>query len=130
MASIGDKLSVLVVDDEEDICELITAFLSTTPFFGSIVTAKDGVEAINKMANQDFDLIILDHFMPKKTGLEFAELLKTSARKKPKVVMISGALSREDVMRAVMAGIKSILVKPFNRKQLIDMIKKELGVSL
>jgi len=127
MAIEESGINILVVDDEHEICELITAFLSTFDRIDHIVTAKDGAEAFYKLSNQEFSLIIADQNMPRKTGLDLAQIIKRlPPKKRPKIILISGALVSDDVMKAVMYGVKSILVKPFTRADLIKLIEKEL----
>ena len=58
-----EKNAVLIVDDEEDIRELIKIYLINEGF--KVITACNGIEALEKLKNYDIDLIILDIMMPK-----------------------------------------------------------------
>ena len=83
-----------------------------------------------KIANQEFDLVILDHVMPGKPGIEFIEHLRSSVRyNKLKIVLISGYLQEEDVLTAIKNGIKHIIVKPFSRQQLINHVQEILKLN-
>jgi CheY-like chemotaxis protein len=127
-------MNVLVIDDEEKICELIKIFLESAFPFHSIVAAPSAAQAMQKFANQDFDLLILDHVMPGKAGIDFVEQLRNSVKfNKLKIVLISGYLQQEDVLAAIQLGVKHIVVKPFTRQQLVqhvaDILKVNLGDS-
>ncbi len=117
------KYNVLVVDDEEKICKIIKIFLDMSSRFSNVVLAKDALEAMMKLNNQDFDLIIVDKSMPNRTGLDFISNLKKSFKLgKIKVLLISGCLTKEDALVAMKLGIKDILIKPFNRQRLMEKV--------
>jgi two-component system, chemotaxis family, chemotaxis protein CheY len=123
-------MNVLVVDDEEKICELIKIFLESAFPFHSVVAAPNAAQATQKFSNQDFDLVIIDHVMPGKAGIEFVEQLRNSVRyNKIKVILISGYLQQEDVLTAIQLGIKHIVVKPFTRQQLINQVGDILKIN-
>lgn len=129
MATFKDikEMNVLVVDDEDKICEIIQVFLGTLGPFKSVVKANNSLQAMQKFQNQSFDLLILDHVLPGKMGIEFAESLKKSVKfHNLKILLISGFLQQEDVLHSVDLGIKHILVKPFTRQLLIDKVKEIL----
>lgn len=124
-------MNILIVDDEEKICELIKIFLESAFEFRSIVTAPNAAQAMQKFANQEFDLIVIDHVMPGKAGIEFIEQLRHSVKyNKLKVILISGYLQQEDVLTAIQLGIKHIIVKPFTRQHLINQVSDILKINL
>lgn len=124
------EMNVIVIDNEERICELVRLFLETTFSFKSVVTAENTVLASQKMSNQDFDLLIIDHVMPGKFGIEFVEMLKLSVKRKSiKVLVISGFLNQDDVIKYVQLGVKNILVKPFRREQLVRQVAELLDIK-
>lgn len=117
------KYNVLVVDDEEKICKIVRIFLNLSPKISNVVIAKDAIEGMLKLNNQEFDLIIVDKSMPNKTGLEFIENLRKSIKhSKSNILLISGCLTKEDTLLAMKLGIKDILVKPFNRQRLMEKV--------
>lgn len=123
------NLSVLVVDDEEKICELITVFLKSIGEFKSIVTANNTVQAMQKFQNQSFDLVILDHKLPGKMGLDFADSMTKSIKYKDlKFILISGHLHQNDVIHSLNVGLKHILVKPFTKEQMVNKVKEVLEI--
>ncbi len=120
-------MNIMILDDEEKICELIKVFLGTMGQFNSIVVANNTLQALQKFQNQRFDLLILDHVLPGKLGIEFAESLRKSVKfHNLKILLVSGFLQQDDVLKSVDLGIRHILVKPFTRQQLIEKVTEIL----
>lgn len=125
-----EDMNVLVVDDEEKICELIKIFLESAFPFHSVVSAPNATQATQKFLNQEFDLLIIDHVLPGKAGIEYIEHLRNSVKyNNLKIVLISGYLQQEDVLNAIQYGIKHIVVKPFTRQQLINQVADILKIE-
>ncbi len=123
-------MNVMVVDDEEKICELIKIFLESTFDFRSVVTAPNAIQATQKILNQEFDLLIIDHVMPGKLGIEFIQHIRTSVKfNKMKIILISGYLQQEDVLSAIQLGVKNIIVKPFTRQQIVSQVSELLKIN-
>lgn len=117
------KFTILVVDDDAKVRELIQAFFSMKSEEVTCVMATDTQQAVLKMSNQDFDIILIDNVMPGRTGIDYALTLKKSIKYgKTPIILMSGALSQDDVLRAIEGGLKDILVKPFSLKQLHEKI--------
>ncbi|HXH76333.1 MAG TPA: response regulator [Bacteriovoracaceae bacterium] len=130
MSKKPEDMNVLVVDDEEKICELIKIFLESAYPFHSVVLAPNVLQATQKTLNQEFDLIIIDHVMPGKPGIEFIEQMRNSVKfNKLKIVLISGYLQQEDVLQAIKLGVKHVVVKPFTRQQLISQVADILKLT-
>lgn len=123
-------MNILVVDDEEKICELIKIFLESAFPFHSVVSAPNTAQAMQKFLNQEFDLVIMDHVMPGKPGIEFIEQLRNSVKyNKLKIILISGYLQQEDVLTAIQLNIKNIVVKPFTRQHLVQQVSEILKIN-
>lgn len=124
------KKSVLLIDDEDEIKELMANYLTKTKIEEKkIVFASDGKEALSKIQNQDFGLIIVDVLMPKMSGLQLIKEIKLRAKYKDiPVIIISGNLEAENVKTAIALGISNILVKPFTYNLFIERIGRALGV--
>jgi DNA-binding response OmpR family regulator len=117
------KLTILVVDDDSKVRDLIQAFFSIKDDEVICVMAADTQQALLKLSNQEFDIILIDNVMPGKLGIDFAvSLKKTLKYSRTPMILMSGALQQEDVVKAIDAGLKDILVKPFSLKQLNDKI--------
>lgn len=125
-----EDMNVLVVDDEEKICSLIKVFLETSFNFKSIVVATTVVQANQKLINQEFDLLITDHVLPGKLGIDFIKNLRQSVKfNRLKVILISGYLQQEDVLKAIGVGVRNVLVKPFTRQQLVQQVTEVLRIG-
>lgn len=112
--------SILVVEDEESVAGILISYLKLYEGFDNIVHAKDGIEATQKLSNQDFDLIFTDIVMERKDGLKFVE----SLRKIPKyynqeIIIVSGCMTSELTLECMRRGIRNIIVKPFTIKQIL-----------
>lgn len=126
-----EDMSVLVVDDEEKIGELIKVFLESAFPFRSIVLAPNALQATQKSLNQEFDLLIVDHVMPGKVGIEFIDQIRNNVKfSKVKIILISGYLQQEDVLQAIKLGIKHIVVKPFSRQQLVSHVAEIMNIKV
>lgn len=125
------KLSVLIVDDEEDIRETLLAYLEMMEIFTSIVGASDGGDAFTKTQNQNFDLVITDLMMPKVSGLTLVEnLVRKDTMKNPKekisIIVLSGSITSAELSRALDLGVKNILAKPCSAQMFADKVREVL----
>ncbi len=124
------KKSILVIDDESEIKELMANYLVRSHIEEkSIVFASDGKEALSKIQNQEFGLIIVDVMMPRMNGLQLIKEVKfrTNSKDIP-VLLISGTLETDNVKTAIALGVSNIIVKPFSYNIFIEKIGRTLGV--
>lgn len=124
-----NKKSILLIDDEDEIKALMSNYLIKSHIDKDrIITASDGKEAISKIQNQEFGLIIVDILMPRMNGLQLIKELKM--RKKYRdipMLIISGTIDAENVKSAISMGINNIIVKPFTYNIFLDKIGRVLG---
>ena len=123
------KLSALVVDDNNEIIEPCKKVLSQLKIFGSIVHAKDGLEAFQKAKMQSFDLLITDAKIPKREGAKLIDDLSIKNENHTKFILITGSLSEEEIKKLVKMGINNIIIKPFTEEKLEVLIKKILNIK-
>lgn len=116
--------SILIVDDEA----VIRDFLSEVLEDYDIDVATDGDEAITKLKNRAFDLIITDLRMPKVPGEEVVKAAREHSPK-TKVIVISGYSSLHTVSQSVSHGASAFLSKPFSIKELMQTITSALESS-
>ena len=115
------KLRILAVDDEEAIAESI-AYLLEAPH-RTIAVANDGKEALAAAAREKFDIVITDHRMPRSGGLELVRQLR-QRKYKGKIVLISAYLSPEHIGAYEEMEVDEIVGKPFESKELREVIEK------
>ncbi len=119
------KESILVVDDEEDIRELIQYNLSKDGF--RVACAATGEEGLSLVASLKPDLIILDLMLPGIDGLEVCRRLKTDAAfKSIPIVMVSARGEEPDVVTGLELGADDYIPKPFSPRVLIARIRTVL----
>jgi diguanylate cyclase (GGDEF)-like protein len=127
---------VLVVDDEPDILTLNRMVLEQAGF--QVVTAGNGVDAIQKAIDFTPDVIVLDVMMPRMNGYQVCRLLKNDRRTAAIPIIICTVKSLEtEKLYAYTSGADEYLVKPFEREDLVALVRKSLkgreyrqGVSL
>ena len=92
-----------------------------------VTTVDDGMEAIETIESEDFDLIILDLFMPRKSGFEVVEYMREELKNKTPVLIISRDHLGEAIHKAYTAGANDYIVKPFQPEELIVKITRMLA---
>jgi len=117
-----DKVGkVLIADDEADIREILQYNLSAEGY--EVITAKDGSEAIDKAKLNRPDLIVLDIMMPKKTGVEVCEYLRTQPDFQDTLIIFLTALNDEGShIKGFDTGADDYITKPISPKVLISRV--------
>ena len=116
-----ENQSILIVDDEE----IIRDFLSEVLEDYEITIACDGDEAIEKLKERSYDLVITDLRMPKIPGEEVVKAAR-ELRPETKVIVISGYSSLYTVSQSVDHGACAFLSKPFSIKELMQTVSTAL----
>ncbi len=114
--------TILVVDDNDDIRELITRKMKSHGY--TVVTARNGVEAVETAASSDLTLILMDINLPELDGLEATTQIRAADRDKhtPVIALTAYALP-DDQSRAKAAGCDAFHAKPIDFEQLLDQIR-------
>src|SRR3954452_3259268 len=119
--------TVLIVDDNPQNVELLQAFLESLPV--KLVTASDGVEALQKVAEHNPDLILLDIMMPHMSGFQVCKKLKGDPRTKDiQILMVTALNELGDIERATECGTDDFVSKPVNKFELLTRVKSLLRV--
>lgn len=119
------KERVLIVDDEPVNQELLEAFLIGCDY--DLDFAADGAEALEKVKSFEPDLVLLDIMMPKMSGFEVCEQIKSAPETAGIMVLMVTALGElGDVERAVKVGCDDYLSKPVNKAELLKRVENML----
>jgi two-component system alkaline phosphatase synthesis response regulator PhoP len=112
---------ILIADDEPDILEIIQFNLQTEGY--SVITAKNGDEAIDEAKRHQPDLIILDIMMPGKNGIDVCNILRKQPAFKETLIIFLSALSDEQTeIRGLETGADDYLTKPISPKILVSKV--------
>lgn len=127
MAEPLESKTILIVDDDPDIVNAITVGLDGTG--ATLEVAEDGNAAVEKVAELDPDLIVLDAMLPKRSGFLVLEGLKNKKKRgdRPLVVMITGNEGKRHQVWAETLGVDDYITKPFRMERLIDSVEKLLA---
>ncbi len=116
---------VLIADDNEPNRELLEVYLAELDC--EIATAVDGRDTLDKVVSFQPHVILLDVMMPKLSGFEVCERLKSDAATSPIMILMVTALGElGDIERAVEAGTDDFLSKPVNKIELVKRVENML----
>ena len=117
---------ILAVDDEKHIVRLVQVNLEKEGF--EVTTASNGREALEKVAADKPDLVVLDVMMPEMDGFELlANVRRDPALMDLPVIMLTAKAQDRDVMEGYKTGADMYLTKPFNPAELITFAKRILS---
>ncbi|MFK5708828.1 response regulator transcription factor [Lysinibacillus boronitolerans] len=116
---------ILVVDDEEILRMLIRETLEDLEF--DIDEAEDGEEALKKMKESTYDLMILDYMMPNLTGIEVIELLPQEIKKSMPILMLTAKSQESDRQKVFDLGADYFMSKPFSPVKLMNLVEAILN---
>jgi len=117
---------ILIVDDEEVIRKFLKIHLVKLGY--EVTEAADGVQALEQLGRDDFDLLICDVLMPKKDGWEVIREMKSNPKTKSIPVIVLTAKNEDsDMFKGYNLGANYYMTKPFTKSQLIYGLKLMLG---
>lgn len=114
--------SILVVDDDKDIRQLVEVYLKAEDF--NVTLAENGEEALNLIEKNDFDLVILDVMMPKMDGLE--TLINIRKNNVMPVIFLTAKNEEIDMIKGLTLGADDYIGKPFSSMELLARVKAQL----
>ena len=119
--------TILIVDDNAQNVELLQAFLESLPV--RIVTAIDGVDALEKVQQHNPDLILLDIMMPRMSGFQVCRRLKGDQKTRDiQILMVTALNELGDIEQASECGTDDFVSKPVNKLELLTRMKSLLRV--
>jgi CheY-like chemotaxis protein len=121
--------NILVVDDNEDITDMIKSMLVSSPY--SCMTANTGIQCIDLVKQQNFDLILLDMAMPEMSGIDVLTKLKeNNLAQQTKIVLVTASpMYTEMDLKKIREDYGAIerVKKPFTDEELLAVIEKYIG---
>jgi len=118
---------ILIADDNIPNCELLDAYLADEDY--EIVMAHDGRETLEKVEQENPDLVLLDIMMPKLSGYEVCQQMKDNAKTASiPILMVTALREQGDIEKAVKAGCDDFLSKPINSVELKIRVRSMLRV--
>ncbi len=117
-----DNTKILVVDDDENICELLCLYLKKENF--TTIVANDGEQAINLFEKHSPDLILLDVMLPKLDGWQVCREIRKKSE--TPIIMLTAKGETFDKILGLELGADDYISKPFDTKEVIARIKAVL----
>ena len=114
-------LRVLIVEDEITNLEVATVICEAAGF--KTTTALNGLEALDRLATEEFDVILIDYLMPEMDGLALIKCLRADPRwQHMPLLAVTAMASNADQAQMLAAGANAVLTKPFKNRDLIGAI--------
>jgi signal transduction histidine kinase/CheY-like chemotaxis protein len=128
----GQGLRFLVVDDHPVNRLLAQQVLARHWPLADLVQAQDGREALQKLQQQDVDLVLMDMVMPVMDGIEATTMIRASADARTRhtpVLGLTANVNASDLARFEQAGLNGLLLKPFEQSQLVEQMDRLLQLG-
>ncbi len=113
-------MHILIVEDEVGIMQFLKQGLEEEGYV--ITAASDGLEALELIKNNSFDLILLDWMLPKVSGLELCKTIRQGDSKTP-VIFLTAKDTVQETIQGLQAGANDYIKKPFSFDELVERIK-------
>jgi len=120
--SLMDKETILVIDDEKEIRDLISIYLKNEGY--NVIQASNGEEGLDILRDHQVHLIVLDIMMPKLNGIEMC--IKVREIAEMPIIMLSAKTQDMDKIMGLTTGADDYITKPFNPLELVARIKSQL----
>ena len=118
-----EKLTVLVVDDEESVRNLLQRILEGGGY--NVVTAADGREALDKLSELEIAAVLLDIKMPGMSGMEVLQRI-TKDWPETSVIMVTAVGDAQTAIEAMKMGAYDYIIKPFNHDDLVLKVRRAI----
>lgn len=122
-------MRILVVEDDKEIQELITYFLTKEGY--EVDRASDGLEGLKLLKENKNELVVLDLMLPNLDGKNFTKIVRdiSSEYGEPVIIMLTAKTEIEDVLDGLEIGADDYMKKPFDPRELVLRIKKFLKTT-
>jgi heavy metal response regulator len=116
-------MRILVVEDEKKVARFIQQGLEEEHY--AVDIAHDGEKGLQMASSEDYDLVVLDVMLPKKSGFEITKALRASKKTLP-IIMLTAKTSTEDKVEGLDSGADDYLTKPFAFAELLARVRSLL----
>ena len=121
--------TVLLVDDNAQNLELLEVYMEDLPEV-RVVTAVDGLDALDRVAAESPDLILLDIMMPRMSGFHVCKQIKSDPKTRETILVMVTALNEaSDIERAAECGTDDFISKPVDRSTLVGLVRNLLALK-
>jgi CheY-like chemotaxis protein len=120
----GRPFRILIVDDEPRVRDVFKEFCQITKGV-EVEIAENGVDAVDKVKNDDYDLVTMDLIMPEMAGVEAVAKIKELKPQMP-VIIITGNATERLINQAGLKGAASLLLKPVRLDDFVDEVTTAL----
>lgn len=125
-APLKDNKKILVVDDEPEICDVVSEILE--PHFASIYFIGSSEEASKSILIENYDLIISDISMPNMSGPELIRFSRSQGILTP-IIFLTGHATKETLLSGMRLGVADIIEKPFESEVLISSARRIIEIE-
>ena len=115
--------AILVVEDDEDTQRLITRFLESASY--DVTPATDGIDALMRLGQKNFDLILSDITMPNLDGFKLIEMIHQKGIDAP-IIFLTGSTGEQDEVRVFELGAVDYMRKPIQKELLLLRVRNAL----
>jgi CheY-like chemotaxis protein len=126
MVAPGGAERILVVDDEAMLAEMTMTLLKRLGYTVTVRTSSWDALDLFRQAPQSFDMVITDQTMPQMTGIELAQAMLAIRPQLP-IILCTGYSNKISENKIKACGIKGLLMKPFSRNNIADLIRRILN---
>lgn len=113
---------ILIADDSQFMRSILKTILAQGGYT-NVIEAANGVEAVEKAKSENPDLVLMDIIMPQMDGMQALEKIGINSD----VVMVTAVGQEEMVKKAMSLGAKDFVVKPFNARKVLEIVKRVVG---
>lgn len=118
------KKRILCVEDDDDVCSMMTNLLGLVGY--EVISAGTVAEALTRIKQDQFDLYLIDNWLPGGSGIELCRAIRAGNQRTP-IIFYSGAAYDEDKQQAIEAGADVYLVKPADINKLVETVRRLCG---
>lgn len=128
-----EKAKILVVDDEQDLCEILLYNLTSSGYEAEAAySAEEALERVEQLSLRDegYDLFLLDVMMPGLSGFQLAERLRhNDGTASPPIIFLTAKDTEDDMLHGFGVGADDYVKKPFSVREVMARVKAVIGRS-